>query len=135
MSNRKRSRRSAYTMIELLVVLLVIGALLNIALPSYMVSMRSAREKTANSNAKMVAIAIQSLYSVKGGVAYNHPGITDAQITIELGGRVPLNPCTGGTNLASDYTVSLSATQATVKARAGSNCDAGSLPIYKLLGA
>jgi type II secretory pathway pseudopilin PulG len=122
-------------MIELLVVLLVIGALLNIALPSYMVSMRSAREKTANSNAKMVATAIQSLYSVSGGIAYNHVSITDGKITTELGGRVPLNPCTGGTNLATDYTVSLSATFATVKARAGTNCDAGSLPTYKLLGA
>jgi len=116
-----------FTLIELLIVILVMGILFSIALPSYLSSVKDARERTANSNAQTIAITVQALYVRTGGLAYNHSSITEAAIIGELGGKVPINPCTAGQSLSVDYKLVLNASTATMAPLPGSLCDSGEM--------
>lgn len=127
-------KRRAYTLIELMIVLLVMGALSSLALPLYISSAKASRAQTANANAKSVLQAVQSLYVRTGGAAYNHSSINDFSLERELGGSLPLNPCTGGNLLAEDFTLVLSETEASVQPKPGNYCDADALPKQKLGG-
>lgn len=126
-------RQNAFTMVELLVVVLVLSILLLTALPGYAQSLRSSRHAVANQNAKAVLKAVQSLYARLGGVDYADPRIDRVAIQVELGGQVPTNPCTGGNEL-SDYGLERSATTASVRARSGGLCDPTALSTFQLGG-
>lgn len=126
-------RPNAFTLVELLVVVLALSILLLTALPGYSQSMRSTRHAAANQNAKAVLKAVQSLYARLGGVDYADPRIDRVAIQVELGGQIPTNPCTGGNEL-SDYSLERSATSATVRARSGGLCDSASLSTFRLGG-
>jgi prepilin-type N-terminal cleavage/methylation domain-containing protein len=114
--------RCGYTLIELLVVLLVMGAMTSLALPLYLSAARNSRHQTANANAKSILQAVQSLYIRAGGKAYNASNIDATALAVELGGRIPLNPCTGGSDLSNDFGLQLTATGAKVKPEAGDKC-------------
>lgn len=124
--------RCGYTLVELLVVLLVMGAMTSLALPLYLSGARNSRHQTANANAKSIAQAVQSLYIRAGGSAYNGSSIDSTTLAVELGGQIPVNPCTAGTDLATDFGLQLTATGATIKPAAGDKCTAAQLPEIRL---
>lgn len=111
---KPRNAQKAFTLIELLVVVLILGILTAIALPSYLSSVNAGREGAANTNARALASAVQS-HAISNG-AYDST-LTD--YATDMGGAIPLNPCTGTTT---GYTITTTSTTATVTPTVGSNC-------------
>ena len=56
-------KRKAFTLVEMLVVLVVIGALVGIILPNTLAAIRSANDKECASNLRNIDTAIQVCYS------------------------------------------------------------------------
>ncbi len=115
-----------FTLIELLVVVLILGILITIALPSFLTAVIDSRKGMANANALAIAKAVQAKSLVTG--SYDTT-ITD--YAHDLGGSVPVNPCTGTTTGYSVTTPSTST--ATVTATAGSNCGSWTPTIFSLV--
>jgi type IV pilus assembly protein PilA len=119
-------RNKGFTLIELLVVILILGILVAVALPSYLSSVKDAKTKTADANARAIASAVQAIYVRGNGITYVGAS-ADAQVPIDLGGAIPVNPCTGtatfGAGATDGYTVTESATKFTIKP-VNTNCNA-----------
>jgi type IV pilus assembly protein PilA len=113
----------AFTLIELLVVILILGILLAIAIPAYLSSVKDGRMRTASSNAKAIATAVQSLYVKNGGTSYADYGSATTALVTEMAGTIPNNPCTGANAFGADYTVAATTTSFSITPNAGSNCD------------
>ena len=110
-----RRNRSGFSLIELLVVLLILGVISSVTLPSYITSVYASREEAANANARELELAVLSKAVNTGSF-----DTSVADYALELGGSIPVNPCTGTTTTG--YVISADSNTATVSAAVGTLC-------------
>jgi len=110
-----RRNRSGFSLVELLVVLLILGVLSSVTLPSYITSVYSSREETANANARALEVAV-----LQNAVDTGTFDTSVGDYAIELGGAIPVNPCSGTSTTG--YTITATASTATISPVMGTMC-------------
>ena len=120
-------RTRAFSLIELLIVILILGIVVAVALPAYLASIRDAKLKTANANARAIAAAYQSAFLKESARSYAN--LSDAAVATALNGW-PRNPCSDEPG-RDGYLIEKRTEGMTVTPRNDGNCET---PITTTLG-
>ena len=86
LQKRLRSEESGFTLIELLIVLVIIGILLAIAVPSYLGFKDRANKSAAQANVRSAVPAVEAFYADHG----TYVGMTLAKLTASYDAGVKL---------------------------------------------
>lgn len=135
MQVRKFNNREGFTLVELLVVVLILGILMAIALPSFLSSVQTSKLATGGANARSIAAAVQADYVRAGGATYATyaSGKLSGQpnLVADLGGKIPDNPCSA-TPGEGGYTINATAGNWTIQPKTDTCTNAGTAPTIKL---
>ncbi|MDR3689728.1 MAG: prepilin-type N-terminal cleavage/methylation domain-containing protein [Fimbriimonas sp.] len=123
--HRTHRHTRAFTLVEVLVVVLILLVLTYVALPAYITEVYIARQGSANANARQLASVVQAKAITIG--SYD---TTLTDYTTDMGGAIPNNPCTATTT---GFGITISGNQCRVAASTGSSCGTWT-PITYVLG-
>ncbi|MHA6885246.1 type II secretion system protein [Ralstonia pseudosolanacearum] len=93
MTQAPHARRRAFTLIELVVVMAIIGLLLTLALPRYFHSIERGRAQVQQQNLAVIRDAIDKYYGDNG----QYPDTLDDLVAKRYLRGIPVDPVSGGT--------------------------------------
>ena len=90
----KRNRKGGFTLIEIMIVVLIIGLLAAIAIPSFARARETSRRNACINNLRQIDAAKEQ-WAMENNVAEGGAGPTQAQVAVYLKGDFPTCPSNG----------------------------------------
>jgi prepilin-type N-terminal cleavage/methylation domain-containing protein len=103
---RNTSRKSGFTLVEIMIVVAIIGLLAAIAIPNFVRARTTSQQNACINNLRQIDGAKQQWALEFKASATTTPGATDIQPYLGRGvGSLPTCPSTSNTNFASSYSL------------------------------